>query len=144
MPQLRDSWEKKLKARADRASVLAAQAEVDEEIRRVKRVRAHPEPFGTRAGCACPRDRARLRPTRRGRRGRVLTRPAHVAQADRELREAREKKKEENKARGLQYQIITDSRKLKRMSKKQLRQVKKADTTGGTIKLQSAGVRKGK
>lgn len=38
VPQLRDSWDKKLKMRADRAAVLAAQKAADDEIRQEKRV----------------------------------------------------------------------------------------------------------
>ena len=51
-------------------------------------------------------------------------------QEERERREAREKKKQENKERGLQYQVITNTSKIKKMSKKQLRSIKKADTSG--------------
>merc|ERR1719149_149718 len=47
-----------------------------------------------------------------------------------ERREEKEKRKEENKAKGLQYQVISDSRKLKKMSRKQLKLIRKADTTG--------------
>ena len=38
--------------------------------------------------------------------------------------------KKENKERGLQYQVITNTAKIKKMSKKQLRSIKKADTSG--------------
>ena len=50
--------------------------------------------------------------------------------AEREEREAREKRKKENKEKGLQYQVITNASKIKKMSKKQLRLIKKADTSG--------------
>ena len=39
MPQIRDSWEKRLQQRAERTAVLAAQKEMDDEIRKEKRVR---------------------------------------------------------------------------------------------------------
>ncbi|KAL1503676.1 hypothetical protein AB1Y20_012149 [Prymnesium parvum] len=50
--------------------------------------------------------------------------------AEREQRLEKEKKKEENKAKGQQYQVISNTSKLKKMSKKQLKMIKKADTTG--------------
>ena len=50
--------------------------------------------------------------------------------AEREAREEKEAKKKENKERGLQYQVITNTAKIKKMSKKQLRSIKKADTSG--------------
>ena len=87
MPQLKTSWDRRLKERADRAAVQAAQREVDETIRAEKR-------------------------------------------QEREEREAREKKKKENKERGLQYQVITNTSKIKKMSKKQLKNIRKADTSG--------------
>ena len=49
---------------------------------------------------------------------------------EREQREERERKKKENQERGIQYQVITNTSKIKKMSKKQLRTIKKADTTG--------------
>uniref|UniRef100_A0A7S3APR3 Coiled-coil domain-containing protein 86 n=1 Tax=Haptolina ericina TaxID=156174 RepID=A0A7S3APR3_9EUKA len=57
--------------------------------------------------------------------------------AEREAREAKEKKKEENMARGQQYQVISDTSKIKKMSKKQLRNIKKADTSGVKPKILS-------
>jgi rRNA-processing protein CGR1 len=87
VPQLRSTWEQRLKQRSDRAAVQAAQRAVDETIRAQKR-------------------------------------------AEREEREAREKRKEENKEKGLQYQVITNTAKIKKMSKKQLRLIRKTDTTG--------------
>ena len=89
---LHTSWDVRMKQRADRTAMLAAQKEVDETIRAEKR-------------------------------------------ADREAREAREKKKQENKERGLQYQVITNTAKIKKMSKKQLRSIKKADTSGVAPKI---------
>ena len=56
-------------------------------------------------------------------------------QEERERREAKEKRKQENKERGFQYQVITNTSKIKKMSKKQLRQIKKADTTGVAPKV---------
>eukprot|EP00308_Calcidiscus_leptoporus_P026891 CAMPEP_0119377710 /NCGR_PEP_ID=MMETSP1334-20130426/46286_1 /TAXON_ID=127549 /ORGANISM="Calcidiscus leptoporus, Strain RCC1130" /LENGTH=124 /DNA_ID=CAMNT_0007396713 /DNA_START=8 /DNA_END=382 /DNA_ORIENTATION=+ len=50
--------------------------------------------------------------------------------AEREARQAKEKKKEENKLKGLQYQVINNTSKIKKMSKKQLRLIRKMDTTG--------------
>ena len=94
VPQLRTSWEKRLEQRADREATLAAQREVDEQIRAQKR-------------------------------------------AEREEREVREKRKEDNKQRGLQYQVITNTAKIKKMSKKQLRLIKKADTSGVAPKIYS-------
>ena len=52
------------------------------------------------------------------------------ARAAREEREAREARKKENKEKGQQYQVITNTSKIKKMSKKQLRNIKKADTSG--------------
>lgn len=60
-------------------------------------------------------------------------------QEERERREAKEKKKQENRERGLQYQVITNSSKIKKMSKKQLRQIKKADTSGVAPKVYGSG-----
>lgn len=45
--------------------------------------------------------------------------------AERAEREAREARKQENRERGLQYQVISDTKKIKKMSKKQLRLIKK-------------------
>ena len=50
--------------------------------------------------------------------------------AEREERERREALKKERKEKGVQYQVITNTAKIKKMSKKQLRQMKKADTSG--------------
>ena len=87
VPQLRKSWDRRLKERADHAAVQAAQKAVDDTIREQKR-------------------------------------------AEREERERREQKKKENKERGLQYQVITNTAKIKKMSKKQLRLIRKMDTSG--------------
>ena len=92
VPQIRDSWEKKEKIRAERAAVLAQQAAMDDEIRREKR-------------------------------------------EERERIEAKKKKKEENRERGMTYQVITNTSKIKKMSRKQLRLVKKADTSGVKPKI---------
>ena len=55
--------------------------------------------------------------------------------AEREAREERERKKKENKDRGLQYQVITNTAKIKKMSKKQRRLLKTADTSGVAPKV---------
>ena len=55
--------------------------------------------------------------------------------AEREEREEREKRKAENKEKGQQYQVISDTSKIKKMSKKQLRLIKKADTSGVAPKV---------
>mmetsp|Transcript_46196 Transcript_46196/g.76391 ORF Transcript_46196/g.76391 Transcript_46196/m.76391 type:complete len:116 (+) Transcript_46196:38-385(+) len=90
--QLRDSWERRMVDRAERAAVQAAQHEMNEQIRNYK-------------------------------------------QGLRERRLAKEKKKEENKLKGQQYQVITNTSKLKKMNKKQLRLIRKMDTTAAnTIK----------
>ena len=92
VPQIRDSWEKKEKIRAERAAVLAQQAAMDDEIRREKR-------------------------------------------EERERIEAKKKKKEENRERGMTYQVITNTSKIKKMSRKQLRLIKKSDTSGVKPKI---------
>jgi len=86
-PQLKDSWEKRMQQRTDRASVLEMQKSVDDEIRAEKK-------------------------------------------AEREQREEKERKKKENQDKGVSHQIITNTAKIKKMSKKQLRNIKKADTSG--------------
>lgn len=60
--------------------------------------------------------------------------------AEREAREAKEARKKENKEKGQQYQVITNTAKIKKMSKKQLRQIKKADTSGVAPKQYGKGV----
>ena len=62
--------------------------------------------------------------------------------AEREMREAREQKKKENKDRGLPYQVISNTSKIKKMSKKQLRNIRKADTTGVAPKVYGAVTKK--
>ena len=57
--------------------------------------------------------------------------------AEREEREAREKRKAENKEKGQQFQVISDTSKIKKMSKKQLRLIRKADTSGVAPKVYS-------
>lgn len=52
------------------------------------------------------------------------------AQAEREQREEKERKKKENQDKGVSHQVITNTAKIKKMSKKQLRNIKKADTSG--------------
>ena len=42
VPQLRASWDKRLQERAERAAVMAAQAEVDETIRKEKQALGAP------------------------------------------------------------------------------------------------------
>ena len=58
-----------------------------------------------------------------------------AAQEEREAREEREKRKQENKEKGVQYQVISNTSKIKKMSKKQLRLIKKADTSGVAPKV---------
>ena len=69
---------------------------------------------------------------------------AQARELVRELRalaeEAREARKKENKEKGQQYQVITNTAKIKKMSKKQLRQIKKADTSGVAPKQYGKGV----
>ena len=60
---------------------------------------------------------------------------------ERERREEREQKKKENQERGMQYQVITNTSKIKKMSKKQLRLIKKADTSG-VVPKPSSKIRK--
>ena len=57
------------------------------------------------------------------------------AELEEGLRE--EKKKEENREKGLQYQVITNTSKIKKMSRKQLKQIRKADTSGVKPKILS-------
>uniref|UniRef100_A0A7S4C5K7 Coiled-coil domain-containing protein 86 n=1 Tax=Chrysotila carterae TaxID=13221 RepID=A0A7S4C5K7_CHRCT len=52
-----------------------------------------------------------------------------VKQEERKRREEKEKKKEENKQKGMQYQVISNTSKIKKMSKRQLKNIKKMDTT---------------
>ena len=99
MPHLSKSWAARTKERTERAAVMAAQKEIDEQIRTEKR-------------------------------------------AEREHREMREKQKEENKEKGQQYQVISNTAKIKKMSKKQLRLIKKADTSGVAPKVYGKSVAK--
>jgi hypothetical protein len=50
---------------------------------------------------------------------------AFVLQATREKREAKKRRRAENEAKASTYQVISDPKKLKSMSKKQLRSVKR-------------------
>ena len=70
---------------------------------------------------------------------RSVFRSGSRSQEDRERRQERERKKKENKEKGLQYQVISDTKKIKKMSKKQLRQIKKADTSGVAPKYNISG-----
>ena len=83
VPQLRDSWEKRLQQRAERAAVQAAQAAIDDQIRTEKQAR---------------RTVASLT--------RHPPHPSLCCQAERKQREEKERRKEENKVRGMQYQVV--------------------------------------
>merc|ERR1719198_2629427 len=48
---------------------------------------------------------------------------------ERARREEKEKKKKENRIKGSSYQVITNTSKIKKMSKKQLKSIRKADTS---------------
>ena len=62
-----------------------------------------------------------------------------AAAALREKREAKQKRRAENEIKGAQYQVIADPKKLKKMSKKQLRSVKRTTVDSkGNVKLVGA------
>lgn len=50
--------------------------------------------------------------------------------AARAAREAKALRKKENQEKGLSYQVISNTKKIKKMSKKQLKSISKMDTTG--------------
>ena len=54
---------------------------------------------------------------------------------ERAKREEKEKKKKEARDKGSSYQVITNTSKIKKMSKKQLKSIRKADTSGVAPKL---------
>jgi hypothetical protein len=90
-----------------------------------------------RARCTRARPPVAAVPVPRFRSGRATLRcspltmyPCSTSQAEREAREEKEKKRAENREKGMSYQVITNMKKIKKMSKKQLRQIKKADTSG--------------
>lgn len=130
---LKPSWDQRMKERAARAAVQAAQREVDEQIRQEKREirerreekqrrkeenRAKGTSFQVvrRAHLARPRRRGRC--SRHRTRGRLFTARgcSQPAAACSQPAAARPQ--------------ITNTAKLKRMSKKQLKMVRKADTSG--------------
>ena len=58
--------------------------------------------------------------------------------AENEAREAKKRRKAENEFAGTKFQVISDPNKLKRMSKKQLRMIKKTIVEDGVTKLVGA------
>ena len=120
---LKDSWEKRLELRADRKALQASQQALTDEIIAEKRVRSPPE-----QRCAAFSHRYSS-----------LTAACATAQAARAAREEKAKRKEENKKKGQQYQVISNVKKIKKMSKKQLRMLSKADTTGVAPKVYPKG-----
>ena len=124
---LKPSWDQRMKERAARAAVQAAQREVDEQIRQEKReIRERREEKQRRkeenrakgTSFQVVRRAHHARPRRRARRGRLRTATAACAPAAACSQPASARPQ------------ITNTAKLKRMSKKQLKMVRKADTSG--------------
>ena len=88
VPQLKPSWEKRLKQREERTSVMAAQKAVTDTIIEEKRVRR----CGRFRACCVALALTRLLPAR--------------AQAARAAREAKALRKKENEQKGLSYQVV--------------------------------------
>ena len=63
--------------------------------------------------------------------------------AARAAREAKALRKKENEQKGMSYQVITDTKKIKKMSKKQLKSISKMDTTGVKPKVFTKKEKKG-
>merc|ERR1712129_334580 len=61
----------------------------------------------------------------------------------RAAREAKALRKKENEQKGMSYQVITDTKKIKKMSKKQLKSISKMDTTGVKPKVFTKKEKKG-
>ena len=127
---LKPSWDQRMKERAARAAVQAAQREVDEQIRQEKReIRERREEKQRRkeenrakgTSFQVVRRAHHARPRRRARRGRLRTRGRRLRTRGRLLTT-----RQPTAARPQ----ITNTAKLKRMSKKQLKMVRKADTSG--------------
>ena len=131
VPQLRDSWEKRLQQRAERAAVQAAQAAIDDQIRTEKQARRTvasltrrpPHPSLCAAGRA---QAARGEGEEKG--GEQGPRDAIPSGA---LRPGWNPRRDTSAERVLpNAPQISNTAKIKKMSKKQLRQIKKMDTTG--------------
>jgi hypothetical protein len=58
----------------------------------------------------------------------------YINQGEKKDREEKKRRREENELKNVQYQIITNSKKLKVMSKKQKRQIMKVDVSKDKVK----------